>query len=318
MFKKYVSAAEFICRQEVIKSLAIVAFDNPGEPDGGKTGDEFSEDMLPAEMKESFQKYKQSLIDKGVNIGVAREKEKAEKAGTNAVETFLQEQGISKDDIQTLKPYLAKHKSFSKLYEAYGTEDIDEIVHLIEEAEEKDLSEVDKLKKALDKSLSEKDDLQSQISALQKSIVDKDTTISEKEQKLTAFIEKTVVNSSIKQAALDAGAYDADDVLSRLKTSVKVEAVDDDYIPFVVDDNGVKRFDSNGDPVTIAALVNEFLEKRPHLRKSTLNGGAGGTGGTGKQVSTAKFTAEQLRDPNFFSAHYNEIMAEVRAGKLKI
>lgn len=318
MLKKTVSVSDFIRRAEVIKSLAIVAFDNPGGPDEGKTGDDFSEDMLPEEMKESFQKYKQYLIDKGVNIGIAREKEKAEKLKGSEVENFLKEQGISKEDIETLKPYLAKHKSFAKLYEAYGTEDIDEIVQAIEAAEQEGLSDIDKIKKELDKANSEKEDLKSQISALQKSLGDKDLTISEKEQKLTSFVEKTVVNSAIKQAAIEAGAYDPDDVLDRIKGQVKLEIEGEDYIPYVVDEKGVKRFDSNGDPVTIASLVNEFLEKRPHLRKSTLSGGAGSKGGTGKQVSTAKFTAEQLKDPKFFQEHYKEIMAEVKSGNLKI
>ena len=66
--------------------------------------------MLPEEMKESFQKYKQSLIDKGVNIGVAREKEKAEKLKGSEVENFLKEQGISKEDIETLKQMIQLRK----------------------------------------------------------------------------------------------------------------------------------------------------------------------------------------------------------------
>ena len=232
--------------------------------------------------------------------------------------TVLNSSKDKKEDIETLKPYLAKHKSFAKLYEAYGTEDIDEIVQAIEAAEQEGLSDIDKIKKELDKANSEKEDLKSQISALQKSLGDKDLTISEKEQKLTSFVEKTVVNSTIKQAAIEAGAYDSDDVLDRIKGQVKLEIEGEDYIPYVVDEKGVKRFDSNGDPVTIASLVNEFLEKRPHLRKSTLSGGAGSKGGTGKQVSTAKFTAEQLKDPKFFQEHYKEIMAEVKSGNLKI
>ena len=135
---------------------------------------------------------------------------------------------------------------------------------------------------------------------------------------MLSFIERTVVNSAIKNAAAEAGAYDPEDVLSRIKDQVKLVVENDDYIPVVVDEKGVKRFDSNGDPVTITLLVSSFLETRPHLRKSTLSGGAGSKGGNGSQASTAKFTAEQLRDPAFFQKHYNEIMAEVKSGKLKL
>ena len=318
MLKNTTSVANFIRRAEVLKTLAITAFDNPGGPDGGKTGDEFSEEMLPEEMRESFAKYKQTLIDKGVNIGTAREREKSEKMKGQEVEAFLKEQGISKTDIETLKPYLAKHKSFEKLYEVYGTNDIDEIVEAIEEAERAGLSEAELLKKDNAAFVQENNDLKAQISSLQKALSDKDSTQSEKEKKLLSFIERTVVNSAIKSAAVEAGAYDPDDVLSRIKDQVKLVVEDDDYIPVVVDEKGTKRFDSNGDPVTISSLVSSFLESRPHLRKSTLSGGAGSKGGNGKPASTTKFTAEQLRDPAFFQSHYNEIMAEVKSGKLKI
>lgn len=318
MLKKSLFVADFIRRAEVIKSLAIMAFDNPVGPDEGKTGGEFAEDMLPEELKEPFSKYKQSLIDKGVNIGVAREKEKAEKSKGKEVDSFLQEQGISKDDIATLKPYLAKHKSFAKLYEAYGTEDIDEIVTAIEAAEAEGLSDVEKVQKELEKANATNADLNAKIVALQTSLTSKETSDSEKVTNLTSFIEGIVVNTAIKNAAGEAGAYDPEDVLSRIKSQVRMEVVENDFIPVVVDDKGVKRFDSNGDPVTIASLVNEFLEKRPHLRKSTLNGGAGKSGGGDKPVTVGVFTKEQLKDPKFFQEHYKEIQAAIAQGKVKL
>ena len=109
-----------------------------------------------------------------------------------------------------------------------------------------------------------------------------------------------------------------------MRKSVELVKSEDgeDFIPVVVDSKGTRRYDSNGDPVTIATLVNEFLEKRPHLKKSEVKSGPGSSTTTTQPKpqgqSTGKFTKEQLRDPKFFQEHYKEIMDEVRNGRIKL
>jgi len=321
MLKKVTTAAEYARRMELLRKLSIVAFDNPGEgagDDPSNTGDGFDESKLPEEMKESFKKFKQGLIDKGVNIGVAREKERFEKSKGAEVEEFLKEQGLSKDDIAKLKPYLGKEASINAILEAYGAEDIDDVVTAIKTAEEEGMSELERARAENQKYQRQISDLTSQINTLKESLTSEKTSKSDKEKKLMDFIEKTVVNSAIRSAAGEAGAYDAEDVLERVKSQVRLDVIDDDYVPVVVNEKGEKRFDANGDPITIQALVQDFLEKKPHLRKSNLRSGPGSSGGGKGGVSTGSFTQEQLKDPKFFQEHYNEIMQEVRSGKLKI
>jgi 3-dehydroquinate dehydratase len=319
MLKKQTTVANFIRRQELLSKLAIVAFDNPGEGDDpSNTGDDFDESKLPEEMKESFKKFKQGLIDKGVNIGVAREKERFEKSKGSEVEEFLKEQGLSKDDIAKLKPYLGKGEAINKILESYGVENIDDVVTAIETAEREGMTELERYKSDNEKQKQTITDLTAQINTLKESLTSEKTSKSDKEKKLMDFIEKTVVNSAIRSAAIEAGAYDAEDVLERVKSQVRLDTVDDDYVPVVVNEKGEKRFDANGDPITIQSLVQDFLEKKPHLRKSNLQSGSGSSGGGKGGVSTGTFTQEQLKDPKFFQEHYNEIMQEVRSGKLKL
>lgn len=317
MLKKQFLVTDFIRRDQLSK-LAVVAFDNPGAGDDPSNTGEFDEGSIPEELRESFKKFKQGLIDKGVNIGVAREKERNEKSQGSDLQDFLNQQGLSKEDIQSLKPFLGQSDSLAKLLEVYDAESLDDVVSSIEAAEREKLSEVERQKvdnQRLERTVA---DLNAQIATLKESLSTEKTSKSEREQGLRNYIERLVVNTAIRNAATEAGAYDPDDVLERVKAQVRLDEQDGDFIPVVVNQKGEKRFDANGDPVTIQSLVQDFLEKKPHLRKSNLQSGSGSNGGSGESLSAGSFTQEQLKDPKFFQEHYNEIMAQVRSGKLKL
>ena len=75
-------------------------------------------------------------------------------------------------------------------------------------------------------------------------------------------------------------------------------------------------------PKTIASLVEEFLDTRPHLRKSNAKGGAGAGGSSAKGVASkvivGNFTKEQLSDPKFFQDNFVAITEAIKRGSIKI
>lgn len=325
---------------ERAKKLYLKAYEGEGQGDGDgqQTGDgeaEFSEDSIPENLRESFTKFKQNLIDKGVNIGTARSRESFEKGRSKRIEKFLEEEGYTLSDLKDMKKYLGQKDAMKEILEAYDVEDFGEVAKLVKQALQddgnggegdgnnpaqfniEDNEEYKKLKKS-------NADFQAQIDTLRKSLEDQKSETKKHETALTDYISKHTIDNAIVNAAKEAGAYDPEDLLYRLRKSVELVKSEDgeDFIPVVVDSKGTRRYDSNGDPVTIANLVNEFLEKRPHLKKSEVKSGPGSSTTTTQPKpqgqSTGKFTKEQLRDPKFFQEHYMEIMDEVRNGRIKL
>ena len=340
MNKKSTTVSTFLAYEKA-KELYLKAYDGEGQGDGDghKTGDgetEFSEDSIPENLRESFTKFKQTLIDKGVNIGTARSRESFEKGRNKRIEKFLEEEGYTLSDLKDMKKYLGQKEAMKEILEAYEVEDFGEVAKLVKQALQdegngggegegnkpaqfniEDNEEYKKQKKA-------NADLQAQIDSLRKSLEDQKSETKKHETALTDYISKHTIDNAIVNAAKEAGAYDPEDLLYRLRKSVELVKSEDgeDFIPVVVDSKGTRRYDSNGDPVTIATLVNEFLEKRPHLKKSEVKSGPGSSTTTTQPKpqgqSTGKFTKEQLRDPKFFQEHYKEIMDEVRNGRIKL
>jgi hypothetical protein len=340
MNKKLTTVSAFLAYEKA-KELYLKAYDGEGQGDGDghQTGDgeaEFSEDSIPENLRESFTKFKQTLIDKGVNIGTARSRESFEKGRSKRIEKFLEEEGYTLSDLKDMKKYLGQKDAMKEILEAYEVEDFGEVAKLVKQALQddgngggegdgnkpaqvniEDNEDYKKLKKA-------NADFQAQIDSLRKSLEDQKSETKKHETALTDYISKHTIDNAIVNAAKEAGAYDPEDLLYRLRKSVELVKSEDgeDFIPVVVDSKGTRRYDSNGDPVTIATLVNEFLEKRPHLKKSEVKSGPGSSTTTTQPKpqgqSTGKFTKEQLRDPKFFQEHYQEIMDEVRNGRIKL
>lgn len=300
---------------------AMFAYEGSGAGDDPET-DEFKIDVIPEEHRKSFEKFKQTLIDKGVDIGTGRARTKYEKEKSAEVENFLKEEGLSKEDIQTLKPLLANKASLKKLYEVYGTEDLEEIAQMIEAAEDAEKTELEKLAGENAKLSKREKELLDQIDAIKNGKSTELTELSAAKQKAIDKLEKHLVENRLFEIAKENGAYSPEDIPAILKSQIRLEEVDGDYVPYVVNDKGYKRFDSNGNPVSIESIVVEYLEKKPHLVKSGFKPGHGSSSKetdkkTGQKTIGA-FTADQLRDPKFFQDHQKEILEAVKQGKVKL
>lgn len=297
-----------------------------GAADGQKTGGEFDESIIPEAHRKAFEKYQQSLIDKGVDIGIGRQKSVYEKSKGKEVDAFLKEQNLSKEDIEALKPILAKKGSLNKLFEAYQTEDLDEIVALISEAEKGELTEVERLQQELDEAAEREVELMERLEALQQGFDEAGGKKTEREQKLFSSIENLLVANQLRQQAIRKNAFDPEDVVLGLKSMIKVvEGEDGSFSTQVLDPKKPDhpRLNKRGDLFTIEELVDEYLTARPHLRKSNLSGGAGSSGGAGKkdQGESAKqsaFTKEQLKDPTFVQKNFAKIQEAIRKGEVSI
>lgn len=292
-----------------------------GEPDEGGTGEFKIEDLIPEDQQDAFKKWQQGLIDKGVDIGVGRGKKAAEKLSTKAVDDFLKDQGLSKEEIESLKGLKGlsgKQDALKKIWDVYGTEDPDEIIRLIEEAEDAEKTDLELAQKEIEKlktALGEKD---KQFAALKKSHKTDLGDKSKREEHLLSHIQKLLITGAVEREATKLGAYDPADVYRAVKESLKLEEADGEFKTYVFDENGEKRFNSEGNPFGVGELVSEFLEARPHLRKSDFTGGAGGAGKKPPTGGAPTFTKEQMQDPDFFIKNKPAIMQAIKDGKFKV
>jgi hypothetical protein len=297
----------------------IKAFDNTGVVDEPETGEnDFSEDLIPEDKRESFNKFKQSLIDKGVDIGTARSKAKAEKNKGREIEEFFESKGLSKDQFEKRIGLLSKADAIDAILERYGTDDPEVALKMIEdiEAEESTTEEEEftaEQEEAIKQAKAELAKKQKELEALER----EKGEIATKASTYENLLKKRVVNSAIQAAAVEAGAYEAADVVERLSKYVTVKIVDGEAVPIIVDDEGIERFNNDAKPLSIQELVNEFLEARPHLRKATVKTGVGSKGGQDR-VQIGEFTKEQLSDPKFVQDNYDAIMLAIKKGSIKL
>lgn len=325
MHKKQFTVAQFICKRKFELLASVFAFDGGGAGDDPKPGEEFDINLIPEDQRDNFEKYKQNLINKGVNIGTARAAERFDKMKGKEVEAFLKEHEITDiNEIKEAKALLADKGSIEELKKVYGVETLPEILEAIKAAEEEEMSEVDLLKADYEKVLAKNRDYEKEVLGLKTGVSKKETDLKNERDAILAKLENRIINRSLSTIAKEKGAYDADDIVDRLKKFIRLDEVDGDYVPVVIAADGTKDFDANGDAKTLDSLVEEFLAKRPHLRKSDAKGGAGsqgsgsgaGVGGTGSAV-VGKFTKEQLADPKFFQEHFQEIQKELKNGNIK-
>lgn len=92
----------------------------------------------------------------------------------------------------------------------------------------------------------------------------------------------------------------ADDVASLLVSSCKLNIKTNSLE--VIGQDGRPRLDSDGKPMSADALVNEYLDKRPHLKRSTSPSGSGATGTASGASKNSKVISEReyeaaMRDP---------------------
>lgn len=323
MLKKHLTVAQFICVRKYALLASVFAFDGGGADDGPKAGEEFDINLIPEDQRDNFEKYKQNLINKGVNIGNARALERFDKMKGKEVENFLKENGITSiDEIKEAKALLSDKGSIEELKKVYGVDSLPEILEAIAAAEQEEMSEIERLQSEYEKVLAKNKDYEKEVTGLKTGLSAKEQKLKDERDAILAKLENRIINRSLSAIAVEKGAFDAEDIVDRLKKYIRLDEVDGDYVPVVVSADGTKDFDSDGNPKTLDTLVEEFLAKRPHLRKSDAKGGAGapgaGSGGSGAGKSVVgKFTQEQLADPKFFQDHFQEIQAELKKGNIK-
>ena len=113
------------------------------------------------------------------------------------------------------------------------------------------------------------------------------------------------VDGALLNEASTQKAVNPNQVVSLLKNQLRLnEAGTVD----VVDDNGQVRYDENGEPLKLSALVNEFLTANPHF-KSAGPSGTGTGSGVGKQTPVVDndITKLDMNNPAH-RARYAEIM----------
>ena len=93
---------------------------------------------------------------------------------------------------------------------------------------------------------------------LQDMAAKKDAEIQEKNK----IIEEYTVNTPLLNAAAQYKAVNPQQVVQLIRNQVRLG---DNGQAEVVDSNGVQRYDGKGNPITVDALVQEFLSSNPHF-----------------------------------------------------
>lgn len=110
-----------------------------------------------------------------------------------------------------------------------------------------------------------------------KQLEKRDETLQEKDSTIDTLLHNQKL-SSLQVAAANNGAINPDEVAKLIHDQVGFDP-DNDYALYVQNESGGKRFNSEGDPLTVAEYVSEFLGERPHLVRSDFKAGGGSKGG---------------------------------------
>jgi DNA-binding transcriptional MerR regulator len=108
---------------------------------------------------------------------------------------------------------------------------------------------------------------------------------------LNAKLHETLVDGALLKAASSQNAVAPDQVVALLKNKVKLA---DDGNVEVLDDSGSPRYTDDGTPMSVNALVSDYLTANPHFVRAS-SGGAGSQGAAGgstqKPLSVADMVA---------------------------
>lgn len=159
-------------------------------------------------------------------------------------ESFTQEQ---LDRI--IEDRLAKQRR--ALEKRYAGVDPDKYHNLMEEQEAKRLEDA--------KSKAEFENI------LRDTVGKKDSTINS----LRSELHSVKVDGAVLGAANKAGAINAQQVASLIKNQIRLG---DDGGVEVTDPNGQLRYTDKGEPMSVEALVNEFIHANPHFKTATPGG----------------------------------------------
>lgn len=194
-----------------------------------------------------------------------------------------QEKMLRQSDVEKLLHKRLKEKEES-IMGSLGVS-IDEARAIIKEREDKELE--------LQKKRGEFDEV------LKKTVSKKDEEIAN----IKAELYKLKVDDSLLGSASSHKAINPQQVTKLLKSNVKFE----DGKAVVYNDDGVKRYSDNGEPLTIDELVKEFLDTNPHFVSPTPSGS-----GTRSAIGGNQQKEISIADLDLSKPEHREIYSKMR------
>ena len=194
-----------------------------------------------------------------------------------------QEKMLRQSDVEKLLHKRLKEKEES-IMGSLGVS-LDEAKAIIKEREDKELE--------LQKKRGEFDEV------LKKTVSKKDEEIAS----IKAELYKLKVDDSLLGSASSHKAINPQQVTKLLKSNVKFE----DGKAVVYNDDGVKRYSDNGEPLTIDELVKEFLDTNPHFVSPTPSGS-----GTKSAIGGNQQKEISIADLNMSNPEHREIYRKMR------
>jgi hypothetical protein len=164
-----------------------------------------------------------------------------------------------------------------------------------------DLNELKSLKANAEKQAQEEAIKRGEFETILQNMAAKhDATIQEKNK----VIEEYTVNTPLLNAAATYKAVNPNQVVQLIRNQVRLG---ENGSAEVVDGAGVQRYDSKGNPVTVDALVQEFLSSNPHFVAA-----APATTNTKSAVNGASLEGFDLNNLDLSKASDRKIYAEAR------
>lgn len=194
-----------------------------------------------------------------------------------------QEKMLRQSDVEKLLHKRLKEKEES-IMGSLGVS-LDEARAIIKEREDKELE--------LQKKRGEFDEV------LKKTVSKKDEEIAN----IKAELYKLKVDDSLLGSASSHKAINPQQVTKLLKSNVKFE----DGKAVVYNDDGVKRYSDNGEPLTIDELVKEFLDTNPHFVSPTPSGS-----GTRSAIGGNQQKEISIADLDLSKPEHREIYSKMR------
>ena len=135
---------------------------------------------------------------------------------------------------------------------------------------------------------------------LQDMAAQKDAEIQEKNK----IIEEYTVNTPLLNAAATYKAVNPNQVVQLIRNQVRLG---ENGQAEVVDGNGVQRYDGKGNPITVDALVQEFLSSNPHFVAA-----APATTNTKSAVNGASLESFDLADLDLSNPENRKLYAQAK------
>jgi len=169
-------------------------------------------------------------------------------------------------------------------------------------AELGDLNELKSLKANAEKQAQEEAIKRGEFETILQNMAAKhDATIQEKNK----VIEEYTVNTPLLNAAATYKAVNPNQVVQLIRNQVRLG---ENGSAEVVDSSGVQRYDSKGNPVTVDALVQEFLSSNPHFVAA-----APATTNTKSAVNGASLEGFDLSNLDLTKASDRQVYAQAKS-----